>query len=210
MTVLTETAYPVLIVDDSIEDRATYCRYLSESRTQIYEVTEVDTVMDGLESFAESPPACVLLDYRLPDGNGLEFLDQLASKFPLHDTPIVMMTRFGDEDVVVKALKNGATDYLSKKNITADALCRTVHQVIEKGSLLRSLTLTQERLAHLLETSPAVIYSSRPSGDFGATYISANIEHQMGYVPDDFTQDAGFWADHIHDEDRETGLWWDV
>ena len=65
------------------------------------------------------------------------------------------------------------------------------------------LLLTKKCLAHLVETSPAVIYSSRASGDFGATYISPNVKHQMGYVPEDFTQNESFWADHIHDKDRE-------
>ncbi len=65
------------------------------------------------------------------------------------------------------------------------------------------LLVTKERLARLVETSPAVIYSSRPSGDFGATYISPNVRDQVGYEPEAFTQDSDFWASKIHPDDRE-------
>ena len=183
MTVLTDTAYPVLIVDDSIEDRETYGRYLSQSRTLIYEVTEAETVVDGLERFAESPPACVLLDYRLPDGSGLEFLDQLAFQFPRLETTVVMLTRYGDEEVVVNALKNGATDYLSKKRITADTLCRTVHQAIEKGWLLRSLherEQEKDRLIAELRQAAEQIKTLR-----GLMPICANCKS--------IRDDAGYW-----------------
>jgi PAS domain S-box-containing protein len=52
------------------------------------------------------------------------------------------------------------------------------------------------------EHSPAVLYTSKPDGDYGATYISENIREQLGYVPEDFTGDSGFWVSHIHPDDR--------
>ena len=60
--------------------------------------------------------------------------------------------------------------------------------------------------AHLVEMSPTVIYSARASGDFGATYVSPNVTRQMGYVPEDFTEDSGFWAKGLHPDDRERVL----
>lgn len=57
------------------------------------------------------------------------------------------------------------------------------------------------RLEQLLAASPAVIYSCRPEDDFGATFISANLFNQLGYTPDEFMSQSGFWAEHIHPED---------
>ena len=57
------------------------------------------------------------------------------------------------------------------------------------------------RLKHLLTASPAVIYSCRPSGDYGATFISENVKAQMGYNPNEFTDNPEFWSKHIHPED---------
>lgn len=64
-----------------------------------------------------------------------------------------------------------------------------------------TLTLTPKRLQHLLATSPAVIYSCQPSGDYAATFIGENIIQQLGYTPQEFLKDAGFWANCIHPED---------
>jgi two-component system cell cycle sensor histidine kinase/response regulator CckA len=72
-----------------------------------------------------------------------------------------------------------------------------------RNKLLLDLKLSEERMKYLISLSPVTIYTCRPSGDYGATYISSNITDQMGYEPHEFTSDTLFWADHIHSEDRE-------
>jgi PAS domain S-box-containing protein len=61
--------------------------------------------------------------------------------------------------------------------------------------------LLKERLQFLLASSPAMIYSCKPYGDYGATFMSENIKTILGYEPSEFTSTSGFWADHIHPED---------
>jgi len=62
--------------------------------------------------------------------------------------------------------------------------------------------LPRKELERIIRLSPAVHYIAAVSGNYGATYISPGIEHQLGYEPAQFTQDAGFWAAHIHPDDR--------
>jgi PAS domain S-box-containing protein len=57
------------------------------------------------------------------------------------------------------------------------------------------------KLEFLLSAGSAVLYTCRASGDFGATFISSNVKDQMGYEPEDFVSDPGFWAGHIHPDD---------
>src|SRR4030043_612638 len=57
-----------------------------------------------------------------------------------------------------------------------------------------------ERLKYLLTSSPGIIYSCRPSGDYGTTFISENIKTQLGYEAREFLQDSRFWVDRIHPE----------
>ena len=59
----------------------------------------------------------------------------------------------------------------------------------------------KERLQFLISSSPAMIYSSKPDGDYGATFMSENVETILGYKPEDFVNDSNFWASHIHPED---------
>lgn len=61
--------------------------------------------------------------------------------------------------------------------------------------------MSQQRLQYLLSSSPAVIYTAKTSGTFGGTFISDNITAMMGYAAWEISEDANFWANHIHPED---------
>jgi PAS domain S-box-containing protein len=66
----------------------------------------------------------------------------------------------------------------------------------------QQLTRTLGRYHQLLVSSPTVIYSTVPSGDFRATYVSDNIYGVLGYSPLDVLSDPDFWHNHIHPDDR--------
>jgi PAS domain S-box-containing protein len=61
--------------------------------------------------------------------------------------------------------------------------------------------LLKERLEFLLSSSPAMIYSCKPFGEYAATFMSKNIEAILGYKPEQFLSESGFWAKHIHPDD---------
>ena len=67
----------------------------------------------------------------------------------------------------------------------------------------RALTLATERLQHLLTSSPAVIYSSKISGDYAATFVSENVSAVVGYQAQEFIEDSNFWGRNIHPEDAK-------
>ncbi|MBM4308794.1 MAG: PAS domain-containing protein, partial [Deltaproteobacteria bacterium] len=69
------------------------------------------------------------------------------------------------------------------------------------NSAKETVHVAQERLKYLLTSSPGIIYSCKPSGDYGATFISENIKKQLGYEAREFLQDSRFWVDRIHPED---------
>jgi PAS domain S-box-containing protein len=55
----------------------------------------------------------------------------------------------------------------------------------------------------LISNCPAALYTCEASGDFGATFVSKTITSQVGYETREFIDDASFWANHIHPEDRD-------
>ncbi len=59
----------------------------------------------------------------------------------------------------------------------------------------------QERLARLLNSSPAVIYSFKATGDFTPTFVSDNIIGVFGYAPAEYLEDPSFWRDRVHPDD---------
>jgi len=59
----------------------------------------------------------------------------------------------------------------------------------------------KERLQFVLASSPAVIFTCKPDGDYAATFISNNIHAVVGYTSTEFLSESGFWTNHIHPED---------
>ena len=142
---VTETEVPrmqrrVLIV----EDEAVFAGAVGEGATKLQEAT----------------PDLLLLDMRLPDGSGLDFLaglqDDAANAFP-----VLVMSAYGEIEDAVSAMKSGASDYL-KKPIDLDELLLTVERVLEQDELSQKLTYSSKREQHahegvdLLGASPAI------------------------------------------------------
>jgi PAS domain S-box-containing protein len=73
----------------------------------------------------------------------------------------------------------------------------------EKVSLRTAeLAAANAQLEQLLTSSPAIIYSCKASNHYAATFVSKNVRKQLGYDAQEFLEDSGFWAAHIHPEDK--------
>jgi adenylate cyclase len=66
---------------------------------------------------------------------------------------------------------------------------------------LKKAQAAQQRLAQLLSSSPAVIYSFKATGDFAPTFVSENINAVFGYSPGEYLEDPSFWRDRVHPDD---------
>ena len=73
--------------------------------------------------------------------------------------------------------------------------------ITERKMVEAALHDIEARQRLLLKSTPAMIYSCKATGDFGATFISENVS-LLGYRPQDFTDDPHFWVNHIHPDDR--------
>lgn len=137
--------YRVLIIDDSQEDRSTYRRYLHKDIHESFEVIEADSAEMGLEICQKCLPDVILLDYLLPDIDGLTFLEMLNQQLGESCIPVVMLTGQGNEMVAIQAMKRGVADYLIKGNLTAEMLGRTVNHAIAQFQLQQQLSQQQKQ-----------------------------------------------------------------
>ena len=142
----------ILIVDDSVCDRDTYARYLQSEVDHFYEIVEAETLEDGLELWRSQCPDIVLLDVKLPDGDGLEFLEALNEEYPDQRLPVIVLTGQGDEATAVRAMKLGATDYLEKKDVTAISMSISIDQVRDRIALNAELAKSTQQKEELLQT----------------------------------------------------------
>ncbi len=73
--------------------------------------------------------------------------------------------------------------------------------ITERKSIETELSDTRQRLQYLLAVSPAIIYTTKASGDYACTFVSENLKAIMGYSPQEMTTDPKCWPDHLHAED---------
>ena len=148
----------VLIVDDE----ATFARAVATRLArQGYVCRTAGALADArphLAAGADWTPDLVLLDMRLPDGTGLELLDQLA---PTSDAPaVIAVTAFGDIDNAVEAMKRGARDYL-RKPVDLDDLVHAIERTLAAARLQTRLTYSRERDSHAVD--PAELIGKSPA-----------------------------------------------
>jgi DNA-binding response OmpR family regulator len=163
----------ILIVDDSPEDRATYRRRITRDTADKYQFLETSLGEAGIELARKEKPDCILLDYNLPDLNGLDFLDQLRAGESEGTTPVVMLTGQGSETVAVESLRRGAQDYLVKQ-LNSNDLQHVVHRAIEHVALHaqrrhaeHELRKSQEEFRAMADSIPQLAWMARPDGADG-------------------------------------------
>ena len=71
----------------------------------------------------------------------------------------------------------------------------------ERKAIAKELKGTRQRLQYLLAVSPAIIYTTKASGDYACTFVSENLRAIMGYGPQEMTTDPKGWPDHLHPDD---------
>ena len=134
----------ILLVEDCAEDREMYRRYLDRDPRYRYRILEAETGEAALDICQSLQIDAVLLDYYLPDYEGLEVL-QLLHRQMEYRVPILLMTGQGNESLAVQILKAGAEDYLIKGEVTASDLQTAIAVAIERTELRLQLHQSQER-----------------------------------------------------------------
>lgn len=137
-------ALNILIIDDSPEDHVLYQEYLA-GEEGAYHILNAYSGEEGERLYLENTVDCVIVDYRLPDIDGLEVLKRLTSRQDV--IPAVMLTGEGNETIAVIAMKIGSQDYLPKRVITPQALKRAIERAMERTQLTRRMEAYREELA---------------------------------------------------------------
>jgi len=138
----------ILIIDDSSEDRRVYKRYLKQHKHTHYQIIETELGKEGIRLAANEQPDCILLDYHLPDLNGLEVLTQLARK--KISSAVIMLTGQSHPDRDILAIKAGASDYLAKEKLNSQILNRIIRYSIERKNTERKLQYLNDEKNRLL------------------------------------------------------------
>ena len=184
---MANTPRSALVVDDERDIRELLV--LTLGRMGLRVDTAADVASAKAQLAANKYDIC-LTDMRLPDGNGLEVIAHLNQRFP--ETPVAMITAFGNVEAAVEALKAGAFDFVSKP-VDLAVLRRLVQHALELNEQRRAANVNQAsgkllgdapRMQQLRSTiakvarSQAPVYISGESG-VGKELVARSI-HELG------------------------------
>ena len=122
----------ILLVEDNVDDRM-YIAEMIRDASASTDVHAVGTGEEAMEFFQHHKPHCSIVDYRLEAEDGLTILKEMKSLSPYH--PVIMMTGQGNEQLAATSIKEGATDYLIKQNLTEAFLKTIIDNAIRRSSL---------------------------------------------------------------------------
>ncbi len=148
---MSDSATKILIVDDNAHDRGALRRYLQKIGEMECTFAEAPTIEEALAMIGDFNPHCILLDYQLTDGTGLEFIEMLNVQVPHETYPIVMFTATGNEIIAVEAMKAGVQDYLVKGKANAEIMTRAVRDAIFRAETKKVVEAQRAELQRLYE-----------------------------------------------------------
>jgi diguanylate cyclase (GGDEF)-like protein len=119
-------AMKVLIVDDDVVDRKVVKRTLCASSDSHHEVQEATSAAQGMSLLSSSQFDVILLDYRMPEVDGIEMVSDMRAKPDMGNTAIVMISAYDEPSLALDCIEAGAQDFLAKNEITLSKLEKAI------------------------------------------------------------------------------------
>jgi len=133
----------LLLIEDNPGDARLLIELLRDEAEEAFSWTCEGTLTAGVGRLAQGSYDAVLLDLSLPDSHGLETFLQLHEAWP--DVPCVVLTGLADETMSVRAVQEGAQDYLVKGEASGALLARSIRYAIERQRTSHYAALIVER-----------------------------------------------------------------
>ncbi|MEJ6581347.1 MAG: ATP-binding protein [Akkermansiaceae bacterium] len=202
--------FKILVADDEEDLR----RFLASELARDHEVIEASDGVEALALTRQYEPDLVLLDYMMPDKNGMEVCRAIRADHRLSHIPVIMLTARADETVKIECLRAGASDFVSKPFALGELSLRVKNQIgmlrfrrqlreqnVELGRAMEQLKenevqmLRQEKLSALGRMSAGIIHEINNP----LNYVQA-AHHMMGRHGRELTgETADFFKDALTD-----------
>ena len=187
----------VLLIEDSPEEADLIRAMLSKSRRETVAVDHVVRLQEGLQRLQEGSVDIVLLDFSLPDSSGLASFERTREVAP--GVPIVILTNLDDDEMALRAVREGAQDYLVKRKVNDELLLRSIRYAIERRHAERALWESEERYALAVDGANDGIWDWNLATN--TTYFSPRWKAVLGYRDLEIGDSIEEWFSRVHPDD---------
>jgi PAS domain S-box-containing protein len=167
----------VLLVEDNPGDARLLREAVREAEGSQIQLSHADTLTGAFARLDQERFDVIMLDLSLPDAEGLDTLRRTHAHAP--SVPIVVLTGHDDELLAVRAVREGAQDYLVKGQVTSQLLVRAMRYATERKRAIEALQRSEEYHRSLLENALDIVTVMDPDG--GVRYSSPSYERVLGY-----------------------------
>jgi two-component system NtrC family response regulator len=147
--------YNILIIDDEAAQRDVLSGYLKKKS---YKIFSASSGKEGIEIAEKNPVDIILSDFKMPDLNGIDVLEQVKKVNP--EISFVIVTAFGTIENAVKAIRLGAFDYISKP-VDLDELDLMIERIIEHKNLKSENQLLKNQLQEKYKITSIISHSQK-------------------------------------------------
>jgi PAS domain S-box-containing protein len=176
----------ILVVDDDDLNRRAASRILRQYRQDTI-VEEAATRAEATDAVGSRSFDCVLLDCHLPDGDGLSWL--VDTREAGDNTPIIVLTGHGDENLAVEAMRAGATDYLPKGELTPQLLGHCLRSALRYHQSQEQVRRAREELQlrdrAIAAASNGIVIADPHQPDCPIIYVNPAFTAITGYPPEE-------------------------
>jgi len=137
----------VLLVEDSVGFAYGVRDMLLKQSKTPFSVLHAGTLEGALEFLKSSSVDVVLLDLGLPDSKRLDTFERVHARAP--NLPVVILTVLDDDELAIKALREGGQDYLVKDRLTTEILIKSIRYAVERSAIERELRQLSARVLAL-------------------------------------------------------------
>lgn len=174
----------ILHIEDNRADAVYIAELLSEDTTLNYCVDWAVKLAEGLDYLKEHEVDLVLLDLSLPDSEGMKTFHIVKKAVP--DLPVIVMTGLMDESLGVKAVQEGAQDYLIKSKVDTELLVRSIRYAVEREKLVVRLREASEQINELRGLLPICSHCKNIRDDKGfwhqvEEYVTSHADVQFSH-----------------------------
>ncbi len=196
--------YQILLVGNDENNADLIERELNklDTEVQLDVIKKEEKLVDRLE---QKPPDLIISNYNLTTLSGAEALEIVREKYS--HLPFIIVSENIGEEQAMDAIREGATEYIMKQNLDrlGPAILREITHYDEHKKQSRQLEETRNKYEILVQSVNGIVWEA-DAGTFEFNYVSPQSEQILGYTPEEWLREPGFWQEHIHPEDRREAL----